>query len=144
MFYCLLFIHVNMCVYIMYIFIESPYCYYYVDIESGFRVSAGLVLGRGYYPNRFGVRFGFEFRFRVRVHIDFARSEPAPLPSLVGLWRLVVVDPRHLAFGIPFCPPQSHIGLASFSWPEFCSPFFPYTISLLVIPLLAAAPHCQQ
>ena len=36
MFYCLLFIYVNICIYIIYIFIESPYCYYYVDIESRF------------------------------------------------------------------------------------------------------------
>jgi hypothetical protein len=57
MFYCLLFIHVNMCIYIMYIFIESLYCYYYVDIESEFRVSAGLVLRRSYHPNRCSVRF---------------------------------------------------------------------------------------
>jgi len=52
-----------MCIYIMYIFIESPYCYYYVDIESGFRVSAGLVLE--WVITRIGVRCGFGFQFRV-------------------------------------------------------------------------------
>jgi len=38
-------------IYIMYIFIESLYYYYYVDIESGFRVSADLVLGMSYQLN---------------------------------------------------------------------------------------------
>jgi len=50
MFYCLLFIHVNMCIYVMYIFIESLYCYYYVDIESGFRVSIRVLGIRGLSP----------------------------------------------------------------------------------------------
>jgi len=64
-FYCLLFIHVNMCIYIMYIFIESSYCYYYVDIESGFRVSIrvsdiqGFGFGDGYH--RIGVLCSFGF-----------------------------------------------------------------------------------
>ena len=80
MFYCLLFIHVNMCIYIMYIFVESTYCYYYVDIESGYPwvwfwrgVITGLV---------FGSVLGFDFKFWVRVHIDFIRSEPAPIATL--------------------------------------------------------------
>jgi hypothetical protein len=55
-----------MCIYTMYIFIESPSCYYYVDIESRFRVFADLVLGMDYHPNRYSVQFrisisGFEF-----------------------------------------------------------------------------------
>ena len=73
----------------MYIFIESLYCYYYVDIESGFRVSIrvsgirGFGFGEGLSPESvFGSVSGFDFGFRVRVHIDFTRSEPAPLPSL--------------------------------------------------------------
>ena len=68
MFYCLLFIHVNMCVYIMYIFIESPYCYYYVDIEIGFRVSIrisdihGFGFGEGLLSESvFGLVSGFGF-----------------------------------------------------------------------------------
>ena len=36
---CLLFIHVNMCIYIMHMFIKSPYFSYYVAIQSGFQVS---------------------------------------------------------------------------------------------------------
>jgi len=78
-----------MCIYIMYIFIESPYCYYYVDIESGFRVSIrvsgirGFGFGEGFSPESvFGSVSGFDFGFQVQVHIDFTRSEPAPLPSL--------------------------------------------------------------
>ena len=54
---CLLFIHVNMCIYIMHMFIESPYFSYYVAIQSGFRVSVGSVLGTDYHPNRCSVRF---------------------------------------------------------------------------------------
>ena len=79
-FYCLLFIHVNMCIYIMNMFIESPYCYYYVAIESGFRVSA--VWFWGWVITRIGVRYGFGFRFWVRVYRDFTPSKSAPLPSL--------------------------------------------------------------
>ena len=69
MFYCLLFIHVNMCIYIMYIFIESPYCYYYVDIESRFRVSirvsgiCGFSFGEGLSSESvFGAVSDFGFR----------------------------------------------------------------------------------
>ena len=65
-------------IYIMYIFIESPYCYYYVDIESGFRVSIwvsgirGFGFGDELSPESvFGSVSGFDFGFRVRVHIDF-------------------------------------------------------------------------
>ena len=43
----------------------------------------------------------------------------------------MVVHPRHLAFGT-LLPPQSHIGLASFSWPEFCSLFFFIYINIIV------------
>jgi hypothetical protein len=89
MFYCLLFIHVNMCIYVMYIFIESLYCYYYVDIESGFWVSIRVWVIRGFgfgeelsFESVFGSVSGSDFGFRVRVHIDSTRSEPAPLPSL--------------------------------------------------------------
>ena len=67
MFYCLLFIHVNMYIYIMYIFIKSLYCYYYVDIESGFRVSIrvsgirGFGFGEGLLPESvFGSVSGFD------------------------------------------------------------------------------------
>ena len=71
-----LFIHVNMCIYIMHMFIESPYCSYYFTIQSGFRTSAGLVLGTDYHLNRCSVRF------RVWVHRDSTQSKSAPLPSL--------------------------------------------------------------
>ena len=45
---CLLFIHVNMCIYIMHMFIESPYFSYYVAIQSGFRVSIWVSGIRGF------------------------------------------------------------------------------------------------
>ena len=93
MFYCLLFIHVNMCIYIMYIFIESHYCYYYVDIESGFRVSIRVLgirefgFGEGVpLESVFSSVSGFDFGFRVRVYIDFTRSEPAPLPFSIAVF----------------------------------------------------------
>ena len=82
---CLLFIHVNMCIYIMHMFIESPYFSYYVVIQSGFRVSirvsgirAGSVLGTNYHPNWCSVRFwvsisGFGFRC--------TETPPDPNPS---------------------------------------------------------------
>jgi hypothetical protein len=63
-FYFLLFIHVNMCIYIMYMFIESSYCYYYVAIESGFRVFIRVsdIHGFGFGDRlSIGVRCGFEF-----------------------------------------------------------------------------------
>ena len=87
---CLLFIHVNMCIYIMHIFKESPYCSYYVAIQSGFRVSIqvsgirGFGFGDGLSPESvFGAVLGFDFRFWVQVHRDSTRSESAPLPSLI-------------------------------------------------------------
>ena len=45
---CLLFIHVNNCIYIMHMFIESPYWSYYVAIQSGFRVSIRVSGIRGF------------------------------------------------------------------------------------------------
>ena len=86
---CLLFIHVNMCVYIMHMFIESPYFSYYVVIQGKFRVSIrvsgirGFGFGDGLSPESvFGAVLGFDFGFRVRVHRDSTRSESTPLPSL--------------------------------------------------------------
>jgi hypothetical protein len=83
---CLLFIHVNMCIYILHMFIESPYCSYYVVIQSRFRVSIrgsgirGFGFGDGLSPELvFGAVSGFDFGFRVRVHRDSTRSESAPL-----------------------------------------------------------------
>ena len=88
---CLLFIRVNMCIYVMHMFIESPYFSYYVVIQSGFRVSIrvlgirGFGFGDGLSPESvFGAVLGFGLRFRVRVHRDTTRSESAPLPSLRG------------------------------------------------------------
>ena len=74
---CLLFIHVNMCIFI---------CGFRASF--GFRVSAGLVLVMDFHPNRFRVRVrvsisGFDFGFRLWVHGDSTRSEPDLLPSLV-------------------------------------------------------------
>ena len=87
---CLLFIHVNMCIYIMHMFIESPYFSYYVAIQSGFRVSTQVSgihefgFGDGLSPESvFGAVSGFGFGFRVRVHRDSTRSESAPLLSLI-------------------------------------------------------------
>ena len=72
---CLLFIHVNMCIYI-----------------RGFRVSVrvsgirGFGFGDGFPPESvFGVDSGFDFGFRFWVHGDSTRSEPDPLPSLIIL-----------------------------------------------------------
>ena len=86
---CLLFIHVNMCIYIMHMFIKSPYFSYYVAIQSGFqvfiRVSGihGFGFGDGLSPESvFGAVLGFDFGFRVQMHKDSTRSESAPLPSL--------------------------------------------------------------
>ena len=52
----------------MYIFIESPYCYYYVDIAGGFWVSirvsdiCGFGFGDGLSPESiFGAVLGFKF-----------------------------------------------------------------------------------
>ena len=87
---CLLFIYVNMCIYIMHMFIESPYFSYYVAIQSGFQISIrvlgirGFGFGDGLSPESvFGAVSGFGFGFRVWVHRDSTRSESAPLPSLV-------------------------------------------------------------
>ena len=67
---CLLFIHVNMCIYIMHMFIESPYFSYYVAIQSGFRISIrvlgirGFGFGDGLSPESvFGAVSGFGFGF---------------------------------------------------------------------------------
>ena len=64
--------HVNMCIYIMHMFIESPYFSYYVVIQSGFRVSIqvlgirGFGFGDGLSPESvFGAVLGFDFGFRV-------------------------------------------------------------------------------
>ena len=69
---CLLFIHVNMCIYI-----------------RGFRVSIrvsgirGFGFGDGFPPESvFGADSGFDFGFQFWVHGDSTRSEPDPLPSL--------------------------------------------------------------
>ena len=67
---CLLFIHVNMCIYIIHMFIESPYFSYYVAIQNGFRVSIRVSgirwfsFGDGLSPESvFGVVLGFDFGF---------------------------------------------------------------------------------
>jgi len=69
---CLLFIHVNMCIFI-----------------RGFRVSIrvsgirGFGFGDGFLPESVsGSGSGFDFGFRFWVHGDSTRSEPDPLPSL--------------------------------------------------------------
>ena len=72
---CLLFIHVNMCIFI-----------------RGFRVSIrvsgirGFGFGDGFPPESVsgsGSGSGFDFGFRFWVHGDSTRSEPDPLPFLV-------------------------------------------------------------
>ena len=84
-----MFIHVNMCIYIMHMFIESPYFSYYVVIQSGFQVSIrvsgihGFSFGDGLSPESvFGAVLDFDFGFWVWVHRDSIRSESTPLPSL--------------------------------------------------------------
>ena len=69
---CLLFIHVNMCIFI-----------------RGFRVSIrvsgirGFGFGDGFPPESVsGSGSGFDFGFRFWVHGDSTRSEPDPLPFL--------------------------------------------------------------
>ena len=71
---CLLFIHVNMCIYIQ---------WFRVSIRvSGIR---GFGFGDGFPPESvFGADSGFNFGFRFWVHGDSTRSEPDPLPSLPG------------------------------------------------------------
>ena len=76
-------------IYIMHMFIESPYFSYYVAVQSGFWVSIrvlgirGFGFGDGLSPESVsGAVLGFDFGFRVRVHRDFTRSKSAPLPSL--------------------------------------------------------------
>ena len=71
--YCLLFIHVNMCIFI-----------------RGFRVSIrvsgihGFGFGDGFPPESVSVSgSGFDFGFRFWVHGDSTRSEPDPLPFLI-------------------------------------------------------------
>jgi len=70
--YCLLFIHVNMCIFI---------CGFRVSIRvSGIR---GFGFGDGFPPESVsGSGSGFDFGFRFWVHGDSTRSEPDPLPSL--------------------------------------------------------------
>ena len=70
---CLLFIHVNMCIFI-----------------RGFRVSIrvsgirGFGFGDGFPPESVsGSGSGFDFGFRFWVHGDSTRSESDPLPFLV-------------------------------------------------------------
>ena len=88
---CLLFIHVNMCICIMHMFIESPCCSYYVVIQSGFRVSIwdsgirGFSFGDGLSPESvFGAVLGFDFGFRVRVtqRLHPIRIRPVAIPTL--------------------------------------------------------------
>ena len=88
---CLLLIRVNMCIYIMHMFIESPYFSYYVAIQSGFRVSIrvsgirGFGFGNGLSPESvFSAVLGFDFRFWVWVHKDFTRSKFTLLLSLLA------------------------------------------------------------
>jgi hypothetical protein len=70
--YCLLFIHVNMCIFIR-------------RFRVSIRVSSirGFGFGDGFSPQSvFGSGSGFDFGFRFWVHGDSTRSEPDPLPSL--------------------------------------------------------------
>ena len=69
---CLLFIHVNMCIFI---------CGFRVSIQvSGIR---GFGFGDGFLPESVsGSGSGFDFGFRFWVHGDSTRSEPDPLPFL--------------------------------------------------------------
>ena len=82
----------NMCIYIMHMFIESPCFSYYVVIQRGFRVSIrvlgirGFGFGDGLSPESvFSVVLGFDFGFRVWVHRDSTRSESVPLPPLMAV-----------------------------------------------------------
>ena len=67
---CLLFIHVNMCIFI---------CGFRISIRvSGIR---GFDFGDGFPPESVSGS-GFDFGFRFLVHGDSTRSEPDPLPFL--------------------------------------------------------------
>ena len=83
------------CIYIMHMFIESPYCSYYVAIQSGFRGSTGLVMGTDYHPNRCSWQFrvsssGFGFGC---TGLHLIRIHPVAIPTHFlrgadGLWAL--------------------------------------------------------
>ena len=84
---CLLFVHVNMCIFI-----------------RGFRVSIrvsgirGFGFGDGFPPESVsGLGSGFDFGFRFWVHGDFTRSEPGPLPSLLARRRRRGMDGERLS-----------------------------------------------
>ena len=72
---CLLFIHVNMCIFI---------CGFRVSIRvSGIR---GFGFGDGFLPEMvFGSGSDFKFGFPFWVPRHSTRSEPDALPSLVGI-----------------------------------------------------------
>ena len=75
---CLLFIHVNMCIYIMHMFIKSPYFSYYVAIQSGFRVSIRVSGIRGF---GFGDGFPPESVFGADSDFGFGCTETPPDPN---------------------------------------------------------------
>ena len=86
---CLLFIHVNMCIFI-----------------RGFRVSIrvsgirGFGFGDGFPPESVsGSGSGFDFGFRFWVHGDSTRSELDPLPFLVQNNSLTL-HPVHAHYNI--------------------------------------------
>jgi hypothetical protein len=73
---CLLFIHVNMCIFI---------CGFRVSIRVSVQVSGirEFSFGNRFSPESvFGSGLGFDFRFWFWVHRDSTRSESDPLPSL--------------------------------------------------------------
>ena len=77
--YCLLFIHVNMCIYIMHMFIKSPYFSYYVAIQSGFRISIRVLGIRGF---GFGDGLSPESVFGAVSGFGFGCTETPPDPNL--------------------------------------------------------------
>jgi hypothetical protein len=82
---CLLFIHVNMCIFIL-------------GFQVSIRVSdiRGFGFGDGFPPESvFGSGSGFDFGFRFWVHGDSTRSERDSLPSLLFIASL------HVSFGLP-------------------------------------------
>ena len=85
---CLLFIHVNMCIYIRGFRVSIRF---WVSVRvSGIR---GFGFGDEFPPESvFGADSGFSFGFRFWVHGDSTRSEPDPLASLAvaaSTWFLV-------------------------------------------------------
>jgi hypothetical protein len=96
---CLLFIHVNMCMFI-----------------RGFRVSVrvsgirGFGFGDGFPPESvFSLGSGFDFGFQFWVHRDSTRSEPDPLPFLPQASEIIRLGALPAQVAFPNRPLTIHV-----------------------------------